>query len=76
MVAKALKPNQLISYEQLLEFIEQRGPLDQPFTTKSVALHFGISIYKTRYCLGILHLQGLIKRSKPHQGQKIRWMLP
>ncbi|XTD83404.1 hypothetical protein AB8849_08355 [Proteus vulgaris] len=26
--------------------------------------------------MGVLHLQGLIKRSKPHQGRKISWILP
>lgn len=43
MTAETRKPNQLISYEQLLGFIAQRGALealDQPFTTKSVALYF------------------------------------
>ncbi|XTD83165.1 hypothetical protein AB8849_08360 [Proteus vulgaris] len=42
MTAETLKPNQLISYEQLLEFLEQRGVLNQPF-------HYQVSCFTFLY---------------------------
>lgn len=40
--------SQRFSYEQLLSGLEQLGALNQPFSTKMVALYFGVSVYKAR----------------------------
>ncbi len=71
MTVRIFKFNQLIPYKQLLELITQLGTLDQPFTTKSVVLHFCTSIYKALYCLGAFHTyKELIefKYCNSHQG--------
>ncbi|EGT3611713.1 hypothetical protein FAP59_19270 [Morganella morganii] len=75
MNSKKIASASHFSYEQLLSFLAEQGSSGQPFTTKSVALYFGISVYQARYHLGVLHEQGMIERSNLQRGRKIEWVL-
>lgn len=66
---------QCFSYEQLLSGLEELEALNQPFSTKMVALYFGVSVYKARYCLNMLCSQGLLERSENQRGRKVTWRL-
>lgn len=72
---ETLTPGKHFSYEQLLIGLEQLGVSNQVFSTKLVAVHFGISVYKARYCLNLLCSQGLIERSENQRGKKVEWVL-
>ncbi|EGT3611042.1 hypothetical protein FAP59_15725 [Morganella morganii] len=75
MNSKRISSSPHFSYERLLSFLEEQGTSDQPFTTKTVALYFGISVYQARYHLGNLHEQGMIERSDQQPGRKTEWVL-
>ena len=75
MHPETLGTGQRLTYEQLLVGLEQLGTTNQPFSTKTVALYFGISVYKARYCLNLLCSLGLVERSENQRGRKVVWTL-
>ncbi|MEX9584474.1 FaeA/PapI family transcriptional regulator [Proteus vulgaris] len=75
MHSEIIKFNQRFSYEQLLIGLENIGASNTTFSTKAVALYFGISVYKARYCLNLLCTQGLVERSENQRGKKVEWTL-
>lgn len=75
MLPETLGSGKCFTYEQLLAGLEQLGITHQSFSTKTMALYFGISVYKARYCLNLLYSLGLVERSENQQGRKVVWTL-
>lgn len=75
MLPETQSSGKCFTYEQLLAGLEQLGIAHQSFSTKAVALYFGISVYKARYCLNLLCSSGFVERSENQRGRKVVWTL-